>query len=82
MYTVCGYDKDNGVYEVYLDTKNFNDAKQLAEILSNLTLNDCLYRRCSDGSMEPIDWIEIVDTENNEIVYWTTMDSIIETRNS
>lgn len=82
MYTVCGYDKDNDVYEIYLDTKSFDDAKQLAEVLSNLVLNGCLYRHCSDGSMEPIDCIEIVCMENNEIVYWTTMDSIMETRNS
>lgn len=82
MYTVCGYDKDNDVYEIYLDTKNFDDAKQLAEVLSNLVLNGCLYRRCSDGSREPIDWIDVVDTENNEIVYWTTIDLIMETRNS
>ena len=82
MYTVCGYDKDNDVYEIYLDTKNFDDAKQLAEVLSNLVLNGCLYRRCSDGSREPIDWIDVVDTETNEIVYWTTIELIMETRNS
>lgn len=38
MYTVCGYDKDNDIYEIYLDTNNFDDAKQLAEVLSNLVL--------------------------------------------
>lgn len=74
MYTVCGYDKDNDIYEIYLDTNNFDDAKQLAEVLSNLVLNGCLYRHYGDGSKEPIDWIDVVDTENNEIVYWTTMD--------
>lgn len=72
MYTVCGYDKDNDVYTLYMETDDWDAALQLAENLAALVKNDCLCRPCTDGTREPIDWIEIVSTQDETFIHWAS----------
>lgn len=68
FYTVVGYDKDNDVYVEYesydLSAEAEYHAKQLKKLLDKGEL------RRENG--EPIDWIEIVQSDNYDVVYWVS----------
>lgn len=58
-YSVIGYDKDNDVFICYGKFEVLHDAVNRAKELAKQIANGALKRKCSDGSEEPIDWIEI-----------------------
>lgn len=68
FYTVVGYDKDNDVYVEYedydLSVEAEYHAKQLKKLLDKGEL------RRENG--EPIDWIEVVQSDNYDVVYWAS----------
>ena len=59
MYTVVGYDKDNDVYVEYGTYEKLCHARARMEELEPYLVRDELRRECSDGTLEPIDWLEI-----------------------
>jgi hypothetical protein len=76
LYTVVGYDKDNDVYEKYGEYTVPYFALIKASEMTGLMNRGELKRKCSDGTMEPIDWIEIyknMDTSDEEKV-WSSYD--------
>lgn len=64
FFTVVGYNKENNAYIEYEDFELSIEAemyaKELKEMLDNGKLN------------MPIDWIEIVQTDNYDVVYWVS----------
>ena len=73
-YVVIGYDKDNDVYVCYGEFIYEKMAKQEAEELTVCMKRGLLKRECSDGTMEPIDWIEVYKNWNkdDEQVVWAS----------
>ena len=65
-YSVIGYDKDNDVFICYgqfdMLTNAMDKAKELVELLNTNELK----RVCSDGTEEPIDWLEVYWDWNGE----------------
>ena len=78
MYTVVGYDKDNDAFVCYGNfevlAKAVDKAKELAKQIECGTLK----RRCSDGTEEPIDWIEVYWNWNkdDEDMIWASYDDM------
>ncbi len=68
FYTVVGYDKDNDVYVEYGDYHRQIEAEHHARELADLVYRDKLRRE----NGEPIDWIEIVQTDDWDVVYWVS----------
>lgn len=71
-YTVLGYDKDNDVFCPYETFTDFKDAMDKAKEYTELLNRGELKRNCSDGTEEPIDWIEIRWNygETDEEIVW------------
>ena len=68
FYTLVGYDKDNDYYVEYGDYDLSLDAEHDAKQLKKLLDKDELRR----DNGEPIDWLEIVQTDNYDVVYWSS----------
>lgn len=71
-FSVIGYDKDYDVYVCYGCFQKEEDAVSCARRLNGSLLEGKLFRICSDGTKEPIDWIEVyknMDKENEQIVW-------------
>lgn len=62
MYEVMGYDKDNDVFIVFLNTINLKEAIAEAQQLAEKCKRDELL---NPDNGEPIDWVEIYDDEAN-----------------
>ena len=58
-YTVTGYDKDNDVYKWYGIYADISVAVDRAKELTKQMEQGMLKRKCSDGTEEPIDWVEV-----------------------
>lgn len=69
-YVIVGYDKDNDVYVEYQRTDSLKYAIALARNLMKLLETGSLKRQCSDGSYEPIDWLEIINVYKPEQILW------------
>lgn len=68
IYKVEGYDKDNDVYVKYWEGKDLETSKIISTVLNNIAEKGELVRYSSDGTREPIDWVQVSD-ENNELVF-------------
>ena len=71
-YSVIGYDKDNDIFVCYEKCENKATAITKAEKLARKVSKGELKRKCSDGSEEPIDWIEVYWNwnEDDERIIW------------
>ena len=75
-YSIIGYDKDNDVFVSYgqfeVLAKAMKKAKELEELLNAGELK----RICSDGTEEPIDWLEVYWNWNgdDEQIIWGSYD--------
>lgn len=72
-YVLEGYDKDNDAYIVYARSNDLEEIKEWACEYIPVVTTDKLIRKCSDGSIEPMDDILITDTETEEKI-WNTGD--------
>lgn len=68
-YSINGYDKDNDVYACYGQCLDIDVAINKAKKLAKQTENGQLMRKCSDGTEEPIDWIEVWNENNGDTVW-------------
>lgn len=75
-YSVIGYDKNNDVFINYGEFEVLAKAVEKAKELSKQI--DCgeLKRKCSDGTEEPMDWIEVYWNWNgdDEEIIWGSYD--------
>lgn len=62
FFTVVGYNKENNTYIEYEDFELSIEAEMYARELKKMLDN-------GEISM-PIDWIEVVQTDNYDVVYW------------
>ena len=67
-YSLVGYDKDNDLYEVLYSSTNYDELFEKTSVLIELCEKDKLFS--SEG--EPFDWLEILDSNNYDVVYWTS----------
>lgn len=80
-FSVVGYDKD---HDVYVEYKQFHQrivAEAYAKDLKKGIEKGTLTRKCSDGTLEPIDWVQVVDSEDFDKVFWASYDSSEESDN-
>jgi hypothetical protein len=82
-YITWGYDKDHDVWEEYYRGDNKEDAVQMG-IQKTVEMEGYgLFRKCDDGSKEPIDWIEVVTSKAEEVrdykehLVWSSYDNFI-----
>lgn len=73
--SIYGYDKDNSVYTLYGMFEDMETAKEYANGCREFLDEDEMKRYCSDGTFEPIDWLEIISTDNYDVCYWNSYDS-------
>jgi hypothetical protein len=71
-YCVLGYDKDNSVFENYGNIKELDKAISKAKELTVKCKADELRRL----NGEPIDWIEVVDAKNWDVIYWASYEEV------
>lgn len=71
-YAVIGYDKDNDIFICYGKFDVLANAMDKAKELAEQAYNGELKRKCSDGTEEPIDWIEVYWdwNEDDEQIIW------------
>lgn len=71
-YSVIAYDKDNDVFVCYGEFQKECDAMKKAEELKKLLDKGELKRTCSDGTKEPMDWLEVYWNwnEDDERIVW------------
>ena len=67
MYSVVGYDKDGDAYETLWETDNLESAITQAMIFMERHRKQELRRKDNN---EPFDWFEVIDTNDEEKVYW------------
>lgn len=72
QFAVVGYDKDNDVYIEYKLFQKRAIAESFAKELKKGIEKGTLTRKCSDGTLEPIDWVQVVDSEDFDKVFWTS----------
>ena len=70
--SVVGYDKDNGVSICYGKFDVLENAMDKAKELAEQVYNGELKRKCSDGTEEPMYWIEVYWdwNEDDEQIIW------------
>lgn len=68
MYSVVGYDKDGDAYETLWETDNLESAITQAMIFMERHRKQELRRKDNN---EPFDWFEVIDTNDEEKVYWS-----------
>ena len=71
-YSVIAYDKDNDVFICYGKYMGKPDAIKKAIELKKLLDKEELKRTCSDGTEEPMDWLEVYWNWNkdDERIIW------------
>ena len=71
-YSVIGYVKDNDVFVCYGKYEVLANAVEKAKELAKQIENGELKRKCSDGTKEPMDWIEVYWNwnEDDEQIIW------------
>lgn len=76
-YSIIGYDKDNDVFINYGKFEVLANAMDKAKELVELLNANELKRVCSDGTEEPIDWIEVYWNwnEDDEQMVWGSYDN-------
>lgn len=71
-FAIVGYDKDYDVYVEYKRFRNLVVAEAFATYLKKSLEKGTLKRKCSDGILKPIDWVQVVDSENFDKVFWAS----------
>ena len=64
FFTVVGYNKENNAYIEYEDFELSIEAEMYARELKKML--------DSGEPNMPIDWIEVVQTDNYDVVYWVS----------
>jgi hypothetical protein len=70
-YAIVGYDKDNDLYDELYFSTDIQDVLQRAKVIKPLCDNDTL--RNAKG--EPYDYLEVVNRNNYDVVYWRSYES-------
>lgn len=73
-YSVIAYDKDNDVFICYGKYIEESDAMKKARELKKIFDKGELKRTCSDGTEEPMNWLEVYWNwnEDDERIIWST----------
>ena len=79
-YSVIGYEKDSDVFIFYFESESSLAAINKAKELNELCQQDELKRTCSDGTEEPIDWLEVYWhwNEAEEQLIWASYNEELE----